>query len=288
MGAVQRGADLDRAEAAAMVAGAHGALATLWSAQLRITPPGGPTVDRSTALDLVEQGILVYRRVDRQVEHVLDQGEVLVSIGREDVVPQSGEPSSRRYTHVWAREEETWRLVARHASALPPPPAGVTHLQHAKVPVTDLVRSLAWYRDLLDLEWTHEFSEDGSVRGVSLLHRGGGFSIALRERKAIPSRPDLRGFDPFAIGVARRADLDAIANRCDDLGVPHSAIQERGDGAVLDVPDPDGTVVRFYHLAELSGFVGLDFRDGAAPQRYGAPRLVAPSGAVSHGEGAVP
>jgi catechol 2,3-dioxygenase-like lactoylglutathione lyase family enzyme len=288
MGAVQSGAELDRAEAAAMVAGACGALATLWSAQLRITPPGGPAVDRSTALDLVEQGILAYRRVDREVEHVLDQGDVLVSIGREDVVPTSGEPSSRRYTHVWAREDDTWRLVARHASTLPQPSAGVTHIQHAKVPVTDLVHSLAWYRDLLGLEWTHEFSEDGSVRGVSLLHRVGGFSIALREREAIPSRPDLRGFDPFAIGVARRADLDAIADRCDDLGVPRSAIQEREDGAVLDVPDPDGTVVRFYHLTELLGFVGLDFRDGAAPEHYDAPRLVVPPMPVPHGREAVP
>lgn len=150
----------------------------------------------------------------------------------------------------------------------------LTRVQHVKIPVSDLAHSLAWYRDLLDLELTHEFTEQGVVRGVSLLHRRGGFSIALRDRAAIPGQPDLRGFDPFALGVGGRDALDALVTRCRQLGVAHQGVEERVDGAVLDVADPDGTVVRFYHLtAELDRFTGLAFGADGSVEVYEQPRL---------------
>lgn len=150
----------------------------------------------------------------------------------------------------------------------------LTHIQHVKVPVSDLPRSVRWYRALLDLELTYEFREDGVLRGASLLHRGGGFSIALRDRRAIPGRPELRGFDPFAVGVASRQTLDELVERCDGLGVEHRGVEERVDGSVLDVADPDGTVVRFYHLTvDQRRFTGLAFGADGSVQRYDTPSL---------------
>src|SRR4029453_9433583 len=45
-------------------------------------------------------------------------------------------------------------------------PLGVTRIRHAKLPVSDLQRSVAWYRALLDMELAAEFAEQGVVRGV--------------------------------------------------------------------------------------------------------------------------
>lgn len=84
----------------------------------------------------------------------------------------------------------------------------------------------------------------------------------------------LRGFDPFALGVADRPALDALLTRCRELGLEHHEIEERTDGAVLDVVDPDGTVVRFYHLtAEPSRFTGLAFGADGSVELYDEPAL---------------
>ena len=44
---------------------------------------------------------------------------------------------------------------------------------------------------------------------------------------------------------ARGQVLEDLAARWDRLGIAHSGIYETGTGPRLDVPDPDGTVVRF-------------------------------------------
>jgi hypothetical protein len=42
----------------------------------------------------------------------------------------------------------------------------------------------------------------------------------------------------------------------------------------LDVPDPDGTVVRFhYYTGPTDRFTGIEMRDGQVVGTYDAPRL---------------
>jgi hypothetical protein len=62
------------------------------------------------------------------------------------------------------------------------------------------------------------------------------------------------------------------------MATTHSGLRGTPDGTFLDVPDPDGTVLRFYHLtAPLTGFTGLESRDGEYVAGYDSPRLaVAP------------
>lgn len=90
---------------------------------------------------------------------------------------------------------------------------GLTRIRHAKVPVADIRRSVAWYRSVLDLELAAEFAEQGVVRGVQLMDPAGGFGIALREREFCASKPDLAGFDVFAIEAESVAALHRLA-RC--------------------------------------------------------------------------
>ena len=148
---------------------------------------------------------------------------------------------------------------------------GMTSVKHVKVPVTDLQRSVTWYSQLMDLELQHEFMEDGQVRGAALRSPEANFSFALRLREDCASQPVLTGFDAYALHMSSRDDLVALHKRCESLGFDCTEVQDRGPHeAVVDVPDPDGTVLRFYWAtndALQQPFVRYVF-DGEGPPRF--------------------
>jgi catechol 2,3-dioxygenase-like lactoylglutathione lyase family enzyme len=151
---------------------------------------------------------------------------------------------------------------------------GLDRIAQVKLPVTDLARSVTWYRQLLDLRLWAEFVEDGMLRGAGLIDPQGRFNIALRDRSVCAAQPNLRGFDIIAFVPASRAVLDDIVGRCDRLGTAHSGIQDTPAGPRLDVPDPDGTVLRFYHFTDPTDrFTGIETRDGHHVGTYQTPRL---------------
>lgn len=153
---------------------------------------------------------------------------------------------------------------------------GLRRIRHVKLPVTDLARSVAWYRSLLELELAGEFAEDGELRGVQLVDPDGAFGIALRVREHCANRPDLAGFDAFALEAESVAALHRLAERSDQLGVPHGGVQDRGEwGANLDIADPDGTVLRFLagNVLEPGTFHGFDFHSDGTIALYPGPRL---------------
>ena len=115
--------------------------------------------------------------------------------------------------------------------------------------MSDLPRSRAWYERVFDLETLTEFrdDEDGVVRGVSYRSKGD-LTFALRENPE--AAKGFAGFDPFAIMLRGRTDIDAWVQRLDELGVAHSAVIEAAIGYILTFDDPDGLQLRFYTLNE--------------------------------------
>ena len=122
-------------------------------------------------------------------------------------------------------------------------------LHHIKIPVSDLPTSRAWYERVFDLEPLTEFrdDEDGVVRGVSYRSKRE-LSLALREDPRAAG--GFAGFDPFAIMLRGRSDIEHWAERLDGLGVAHSAIREAPIGYIMSFDDPDGLELRFYTLNE--------------------------------------
>jgi catechol 2,3-dioxygenase-like lactoylglutathione lyase family enzyme len=151
---------------------------------------------------------------------------------------------------------------------------GLDRIAQVKLPVADLARSVTWYRQLLDLRLWAEFVEDGVLHGAGLIDPQGRFTIALRDRSVCASQPNLRGFDVVAFLPASRSVLDDMVGRCDRLGIAHSGIEDTPAGPRLDIPDPDGTVLRFYHFTgPTNEFTGIETRDGHYIGTYRTPRL---------------
>jgi catechol 2,3-dioxygenase-like lactoylglutathione lyase family enzyme len=157
----------------------------------------------------------------------------------------------------------------------------MTKVLHVKLPVTDLQRSVDWYAALMDLRLKHEFIEHNEVRGVALRSEEGRFTVALRLREYCASQPDLTGFDVVAFHMVDRAAVVAMSERCRKLEATCSPVQDRSEHeAIVDVTDPDGTVLRFYWMdasvEDDPAFVGLIFDDAGPPQFSGEPRLKPP------------
>lgn len=125
--------------------------------------------------------------------------------------------------------------------------ATVSGFHHVKLPVTDVARSREWYERVLGLTVEIEFEEDGVVRGVALaLPAGAVGGIALREDPARAA--GLAGFDPVALLVPEREQVEQWRHRLDELGVPHGGVStgHHGGKVLVGLRDPDGLEIRLY------------------------------------------
>ncbi|MFC5002170.1 VOC family protein [Dactylosporangium cerinum] len=155
---------------------------------------------------------------------------------------------------------------------------GIERILQVKIPVTDLRRSVAWYIRVLDLRLSWEFVEEGVVRGAVLTDEHERFLIGLRDRAVVSGQPEFPGFDLFSFGVAAVTVLEDLVRRFDDLDVEHGPLIDRGPGGgvQLDLPDPDGTVIRFLSpFGAHPPFAGVEFHADGPPSFYDTPRLTA-------------
>ncbi len=115
---------LEQAQARAAVAGDTATLQRIFAADYQMVNPAGQITTREQLLALLTGATHPYRSATYTTDLVRDLGNVIVTIGREEVVPnqgpQAGQVVHRRVTQVWVREQGTWRLSIRHAMVVPP------------------------------------------------------------------------------------------------------------------------------------------------------------------------
>lgn len=87
------------------------------------------------------------------------------------------------------------------------------------LPLSDLVRSAAWYRDLLDLQYVREFGDQHDVSGCALADFASHCMIALRRRDATAEHADLRGEHPIIVESVDEAAANRIRTRAAALRV---------------------------------------------------------------------
>ena len=122
---------LDDQERAAALNRDVPALERLWSDEFVVNAPNNQVVvGRQQNLDkFVRGGVINFSSFERTIEFMRVEGNFGVLMGLETVVPRTDVPSAglvagqiirRRFTNIWKKEGDTWRLYWRHANVMTP------------------------------------------------------------------------------------------------------------------------------------------------------------------------
>jgi len=110
---------LDSLHAAAVLSGDLKEMDKYWTEDFMVTNPFNE-VDRANR---IRNGAVTYGSFQRICEAVKIQDNTAILMGKEIVVPKGKSPDAgktinRRYTNIWMKINDQWRLVARHASVI--------------------------------------------------------------------------------------------------------------------------------------------------------------------------
>jgi catechol 2,3-dioxygenase-like lactoylglutathione lyase family enzyme len=119
----------------------------------------------------------------------------------------------------------------------------VIGLHHIRIPVTDPWVSRDWYMTTLGCLPVLDEEEENEVVGVVLRHPEGLVIGLHRDPRRAAS---LSGFAIVGLTVDGRGDLRKLCDRLDRAGTAHSTPSEGHIGWYVDVPDPDGILIRFH------------------------------------------
>ncbi len=119
----------------------------------------------------------------------------------------------------------------------------VTAIHHISLTVSDIDRSVAWYREALDLaELMEETHPDGSGRAVVLGKPDWSMCVGLHVHDTNEGETFAEhrtGLDHVSFLVDSRAALDDWGARLTDLDITHSPVNDQDGYAVIVFRDPD-------------------------------------------------
>ncbi|HTY49757.1 MAG TPA: nuclear transport factor 2 family protein [Steroidobacteraceae bacterium] len=119
---------LEQQQVHAAVAGDATTLGLLFAQDFRIVEPNGAIASREELMKLLTGGAHPYRSGSYETQLVRDLGQVVVTVGLEEVVPdqgpQAGQVVHRRVMQVWKRDHGRWKLTLRDAMVVAQHPGG--------------------------------------------------------------------------------------------------------------------------------------------------------------------
>lgn len=120
-------------------------------------------------------------------------------------------------------------------------------VHHVAVTVSDLGRSVPWYRSLIGTDPVID-EDTGPFRRVVWLI--GGTLLGLHQFHDADPGADFDehrlGLDHVAFGCANRAELDSWQAHLDGLGYAHGGIVDAPYGSGLSFRDPDNLPLEFF------------------------------------------
>jgi hypothetical protein len=118
--------ELEQLQAKAAIARDRATLEKIFAPDFKIINPSGAVSGRDVLLKLLaSDGPAPYASAAYTTDEVRDYGSVVVSLGMDTVVPntgpQAGQTVLRRVTQVWQKQKGVWRLTLRHANVITAP-----------------------------------------------------------------------------------------------------------------------------------------------------------------------
>jgi catechol-2,3-dioxygenase len=121
-------------------------------------------------------------------------------------------------------------------------------ITHVALTVSDLSRSVPWYRRLFGVDPVVD-EDTGPFRHV-VWQIGGHTLVGLHEFKDpvddLPFDERRPGLDHLAFACASRSELEVWAERLGELGVPNGGIVDAPYGSGLSFRDPDNIALEFF------------------------------------------
>lgn len=147
-------------------------LERLWSADYTVNSPMNRIApDRAAVLEIFRRGLAQYSSFDRRIEEIRFHGDIAIVMGAETVeptgqAPLAGQTVERRFTNIWKREGDTWRMVARHANNIARPEAAARDGEPAERAIMAILEAhedrwnrhdMAGWAEILhqDADWVH-------------------------------------------------------------------------------------------------------------------------------------
>lgn len=114
---------LEQQQTQAALTGDAATLTKIFASDFRIINPAGTISTGEELLQILAGPTHPYSSAKYTTELVRELGDVVVTVGMEEVVPsqgaQAGQSVHRRVTQVWKREHGHWVLTLRHAMVVP-------------------------------------------------------------------------------------------------------------------------------------------------------------------------
>ena len=108
-------------ERQAILQGDTSALAELMSKNIVVQNPENAVVGFELIMDRIRQGKINYASFERKIDSISFVNGLAVVMGLEILIPQAGSQNAgktvkRRFTNIWTKENETWKLTVRQAT----------------------------------------------------------------------------------------------------------------------------------------------------------------------------
>ena len=120
-----------------------------------------------------------------------------------------------------------------------------TRIGHVHLKVSDLDRSLAFYRDLLGFTVTQRIGSAAAFLSAGGYHHHIGLNT-WQSRGGTPAPPGATGLYHTAILYAQRVDLAIALRRIVEAGYPLTGAADHGVSEAIYLDDPDGNGVELY------------------------------------------
>ena len=97
------------------------ALLSLWAPDYFVNRPAGIVSTRDKILELVLTDTISFSSLKSEVEYISVKSNFVISMGNETITPSGNNPNAgktlkRRFTHIWSKDNDSWKLLARHAN----------------------------------------------------------------------------------------------------------------------------------------------------------------------------